>query len=162
MTAAVTAPASDATTAAVWRAAAIHQAAHVVVAHALNEPVVRTEIRRTRTQDRVSWEVSGYTQTAPPDATVGLLIAVAGVEAEAILTGKPAARLRSEHPADLQVVDLYRRRAQLTEDDARTQARQLLQQRWDTVEHVADALARHGSLAGPALDRVLDTAWTQP
>jgi hypothetical protein len=150
------------TSAARWKAAAVHQAGHVVVAHALDEPVLRTGIWHTDTRDRVSWEVSGHTHTVPTDATVGLLIAVAGVEAVALLTGAPTARLRAEHPADLQRVDLYRSRARLSEADARTQARLVLQQRQDTVEQVAAALVRVGALDGPTLAEVLDNAWTRP
>ncbi|MEU4804355.1 hypothetical protein [Actinosynnema sp. NPDC023587] len=139
-------------------AAAHHEAGHVVLADLYHEPVEEVAVWYVRTRRWVGpdeWSVTGRTLTSPADPAVGLLVAVAGVEAEALRTGRPARRLRAANPGDLRLVADYGRRTDLSEDDARHEARALLHDHWGAVEAVADALSHTGRLTGRDLARIL-------
>jgi len=141
-----------------WTTAAVHEAGHAVVALTEGQEVKRVSlwhVKHTSWLRPQEWSVSGLTEVDPQDAETGLLVAVAGVEAECLHTGAPVRRARAANPSDLRMVDDYARRTDLTEKRARDRVRNLLADYWPAVETVAGALAVTGSLSGRDLRRVL-------
>jgi hypothetical protein len=143
-----------------------HEAGHAVVALAAGCPVRSIDVwdeHRRPWFGSEYWSVTGFTSVDPPDSTIGMLIAVAGIEAEACweaavhggsaATYRRAARTASR--SDRRLIDGYAPGSQISERDAVRRAGGLLVDHWPLVEEIAAAVDEHGHLTARDLRRIL-------
>jgi hypothetical protein len=129
--------------------AALHEAAHAVVAAALGIRIDGAGIDPDES----------YCCVGPASLTDNLQIAFAGIESEIRVFGVANA---DQAAGDLKMIEVWQRRHRLSGpfvEDFRPLVRRLLRRHWGQVERVADALLRRQRLSGAQIEALL---WRTP